>query len=292
MSSLGLFSFLAFLGGLFLVWRRGKDEGLDEEKLLDVAFVGLLVGILTGRLLFVLEHWPDFGLTIGRWLDFTHYGGLSFLGVAGGVWLVLGIASHQKKWNFWAVSDLAVFGVIWAQILVRIGQFLDGSYLGRTTDLPIGVGMVGAEGNRFPTQLIEAGFLILVFLWLRRLEKQYRLFIWYQDKRGEAKPGFLVLTFGLVYGLFRFGLAFFRSPSVYWVGLSLDQWVSLGAVLVIGGLFWGRMGKWEEWLKQWRQRPLRSRRPLHVVLAPKVPEPRRRRPVGRSHIKTGRDVQA
>jgi len=275
-----------------LIWRRGKEEGLDEEKLLDVAFVGLLVGIVTGRFVFVLEHWPDFGLTISRWLDFKHYGGLSFLGVAVGVWLVLGIASHQKKWNFWAVSDLAVFGLIWAQILVRIGQFLDGSYLGRTTDLPIGVGMVGVEGNRFPIQLVEAGFLILVFLWLRRLERQYRLFVWYQDKRGEGKPGFLVLTFGLVYGLFRFGLAFFRSPSVYWVGLSLDQWVSLGAVLVVGGLFWERMGKWEEWLKRWRQRrPLKRQHPLHS-LTPKVPEPRRRRPVGKSHIKAGRDVQA
>lgn len=245
-SSLGLLTFLAFLTGLFLIWRRGKEEGLDEEKLLDVAFVGLIVGLILGRAFFILEHWPELGTDIGRWFDLKNFAGFSFFGGVAGAWLVLFLAAKDHKWNFWAVSDLAVFGVIWAQILVRLGQFLDGSFLGKPTNLPLGLSFPGVEESRFPVQPVAVAFLVLVYFWLKRLEKQYRLFVWYQDKRGEARPGFLVLTFMFVYGWFRFGLAFFRPASVYWVGLSLSQWVSLLTVVLAIGLFGERMGKWEE----------------------------------------------
>jgi phosphatidylglycerol:prolipoprotein diacylglycerol transferase len=291
-SSLGVFSVLAFLAGLFLIWRRGKEEGLDEETVLDTAFLGLLMGLVVGRAIFIMEHWPDFGSEIGRWIDLRHFGGFSFFGAALGAWVVLFFTSREKKWNFWSVSDLAVFGLIGAQILVRIGQFLDGSYLGIPTELPLGLPFSGAEGKRFPVQLAEIGFLLLVYFWLKRLEKQYRSFVWYQDKRGETRPGFLTLTYGLVYGLFRFALAFFQPASVYWVGLALGQWVSLAAVAVCLGLFFERMGKGEKWLKGIRDRQSRARvRPALGGTAHERLVGHRRPHSGRNHIKAGRDVK-
>lgn len=273
-----------------MLWRRGKEEGLDEEKLLDVVFLGAMIGLITGRLGFVIEHWPEFGWQPNRWVDFMHYGGFSFWSAVVGAFLVLWLVGKRAKWNVWTVSDLAIFGVVWALILVRIGQFLDGSFFGRPTQLPIGVLFPGLEERRFPIQLFAVLFLLLVWWWLRRLEKQYRLFVWYQDKRGEARPGFITLTFLMVYAWFRFGLAFFRQASVYWGSLSYNQWVSLGVVGLGIVLFLERMRKWEHWHKQWQERKRMSKHRRLRTIIPKTNQPRRLKTRKRSHIKAGKDI--
>src|SRR4030042_4361782 len=114
-STLGVLSVLAFLAGTFWLWKKCKDEGFDEEKLLDVAFLGAVVGLITGRIGYILEAWPKFGLNPGRWVDFQHLGGLSFFGAAAGAFLIIWWLGKKYKWSFWVFSDLAVFGLIISQ---------------------------------------------------------------------------------------------------------------------------------------------------------------------------------
>ena len=86
---------------------------------------------------------------------------------------------------------------------------------------------------RHPSQLYEAGLegiilgtILLVLFW---------------KTRARWRPGLLVGTFALGYGLSRFTVEFFREPDAqleqfaHQTGLSMGQWLSLPLVAV--GLF-------------------------------------------------------
>ena len=292
-STLGVLSFLAFLVGLFLFWRRGKEEGLEEEKLLDLAFLGAFLGLITGRLGFILEHWPQFNWNLSYWLDFQKHGGFSFWAGVGGEILLLWFLRKKTKWDFWIVSDMLIFSVIVAQVLVRLGQFLDGSFIGKSTDLAIGLGFPGIEGKRFPVQLFEAAFAGGLYFWLKHLEKQYRLFTWYQDKRGEAQPGFLVLTYLFFYSGFRFLLDFFREFVIYWGNLAISQWLALlGLAAAMFGFFY-KMGR----VKDLAQALVKTKTKIKIknsvkpILSEGPKKRQRAKKEGEKHIKIGRDVK-
>lgn len=295
-TSLGVFSLLAFLTAAFELWRRGREEGLDEEALLDLAFLGAISGFVIGRIGYVLEHWPVFGWQFGRWLDFSHFGGLSFFSACLGALLVAWRLSLKQKWNLWSLADMAVFGLVLAQILLRLGQFFDGSFLGKKTDLAIGLLFPGHDQKVLPIQLFEIIFLAALFFWLKRLEKNYRLFTWYQDKRGEAQPGFLILTYSLAYAFFRFWLAFLQEADLYWLSLSLPQYLSIGVIVLSIGSFYYKMGGFDNFSDNllltlnkinWFNKNLR---PEKEIL--KKPMPRKKRSFYKiNHIKTGKDAR-
>src|SRR3990167_668233 len=58
--SFGLFLTVGYLLGTFFVWREGKRQGYNEEKLLDLCIL-ILIGALVGaRLYFVAFHYEAF----------------------------------------------------------------------------------------------------------------------------------------------------------------------------------------------------------------------------------------
>lgn len=279
-STLGALSFWAFLSGTFIFWRKGKEEGLEEEKLLDWAFLGVLAGIFTGRIGFILDQWPRFGLDFNAWFDFQQKGGFSFVGAVSGALFVLWLLSKRSKWDFWAMADIAVFSLIWAGIWVRLGQVLSGIAMGKQTDF------------YFPVQLLEIGFLIFLFFFLKKLEKQYRLFTWYQDKRGEASEGFLFLVYLLFYSVFRFLLAFASESHLYFLSIAFSQWV---AVVGFGGallLFAYKTDKLEQVADSVKKLSQKVKREEREVLLSKAPKPRSEPSVkDKRRIKTGSDVK-
>jgi len=242
-SSLGFFSFLGFLFGGFVLWRKGKEENFDEEPILDLWILSLLSGFLTGRLLFCLTNPLYFSKPFLGFFSFVKLPGISFLGLILGMFITWIIFSDKAKWDFWKLADVAVFSVICFQIFWRLGQFLDGSFFGKQTLLPWKISFPGIEGARHPIQLYD--FLFLIFLWvlLTKLVRRYRFFSWYQNKRGEAEPGFLFLVYVLFYGLWRLLLEFLHESSLYFEGIAWQQLV--GMVMVLVGLFgfWARLGR-------------------------------------------------
>lgn len=242
-SSLGFFSFLGFLFGGFVIWRKGKEEGFDEELILDLWIVSLFVGFLTGRLIFCLTN-PSFWtkLLLG-FFSFAKAPGFSFFGFVLGMLIVWLVFSKKQKWDFWKLADIVIFAFLLFQIFWRLGQFLDGSFVGRETSLPWGLHFPAIEGARHPIQIYEMLFLVLFYWLLSKLERSYRLFRWYQDKRGETKPGFLLLTYFLLYGVLRLLLEIVRDSSLYFKGIS---WEQLASVVMISGAaasFWVRSGR-------------------------------------------------
>lgn len=76
-----------------------------------------------------------------------------------------------------------------------------------------------------PTQLFEAAGLLFLYFILRRLQQPARL-----QQAGRLFGWYLV-----GYGTLRFLLEFFRGDqTIWWMGLTLQQFISLG--MFVGGV--------------------------------------------------------
>lgn len=194
----GLFMALAFLVGSFEVWRRAKEEAFESEKIFDGIVITVLLGLLGARIHFVLLNFEHFGFNLLRWLWLTKYAGLRFHGgLLGGIFGLF-LFTKREKWDFWQTADIAVLGLSLGQAIGRIGCFFNEKDL---------------------TQIYESIFVMLIFYLLLRLERRYRLFVWYKGKKDKAAPGFLGLSYLIIYNLGRIFLETLRGERVYWSGL-------------------------------------------------------------------------
>ena len=73
--SFGLMVLLGVFFGGFWFWQKGREEGFKEESLMDVWLASGLVGLLLGRVWFVLSNWPEFVGNIYKMLFVTKYPG-------------------------------------------------------------------------------------------------------------------------------------------------------------------------------------------------------------------------
>src|SRR3989338_804880 len=86
-SSFGVLIVLGYLFAIFLVWRLSRAWDLDEEKILDLALLTFLGGMIGARVYFVLEHWDLFAPSVAKIILFYQLPGFSFWGGLLGGWL-------------------------------------------------------------------------------------------------------------------------------------------------------------------------------------------------------------
>jgi phosphatidylglycerol:prolipoprotein diacylglycerol transferase len=217
---------------IFIIWRRLKDLGLKEEKVLDFLMTNVLLGFFFSRLLFIIQNFSKFGLAIGKWVSFIRFPGLSFWGWFLGLALALFWFVKKEKWDFWRVADETMFGFLPFWVFFQIGSFLDGSGFGRTTNLFWGMFFPGTLLKRHPLSLFSAVFLLAIWLFLLKIERQWRIWEWYKSK----EAGFITLSgLGLVF-LTHFLLAFLVDTGLYfyWLGVGLT---GIGFI-ILTVLFW------------------------------------------------------
>src|SRR5258705_11312897 len=95
---------VAFVVGTFLGLREARRLGLDEDRVVNVILVTLIASVFGARMLYVLEHLPEFrrewtsvlALWQGR---LTFYGG-----IAAGTFAGL-VAGRGMRFPVWATSD-------------------------------------------------------------------------------------------------------------------------------------------------------------------------------------------
>jgi phosphatidylglycerol---prolipoprotein diacylglyceryl transferase len=233
-------SFLTLVLAGFLVAvigarRAAGREGIDGERIVDLALLCLVLGIVGARLLAVL--------TDGKLADFVHLctdpgkvsgnpprdclavlkfwqGGLTWYGglaaaVPGAIWYC-----RRKKLDFLRVADLLAPFLLVGQAFGRIGCFLDGCCYGSATSGPLGVDLPGRPAPVHPTQLYEAAAdLALAALLAFALRSRAR-------GRGELFGWMLVL-----YAAMRSGLELLRADPRGSLGpLSTSQLLAIPAL--------------------------------------------------------------
>ncbi len=211
---------------------RAKKRGIDPDRVLTLAIFAIVAGIIGAKLLyFIVTYSPKQMLEMIRTGGITAVleGGLVFYGgLIGGVLGAL-LGAKAAKTPLRRFSDPVVPVLPLAHAIGRMGCFFAGCCYGKVTESWIGVcfpteatGL--AEGVKvIPTQLIEAGANILVFIFL----------LWFTRKH---RRGFLTLfVYIVIYGVERFLIEFLRGDEIRgFLGfLSTSQWISI-ALLVIG----------------------------------------------------------
>lgn len=245
---------LAYLAGIILgYWHlsrmiRQPGAPMAQRHADDLFFYATLGVIVGGRLGYALFYT---GGNTGQPSLFTHFtpgqtvswdllrlwdGGMSFHGGLIGVLLAITYVSWRGGLSFLRVSDYMAVCVPFGLFFGRLANFVNGELWGRVTtaDVPWAMVFPGAGPDpRHPSQLYEAGLEGIV------LGTVLLLLFW--KTRARWRPGLMVGTFALGYGLSRFIVEYFREPDAQLesfaqqTGLSMGQWLSTPLILI--GLF-------------------------------------------------------
>ncbi len=233
---------LAYLGGFLGGWywadrltrlypANSRPNRGDIENLVTWIVLGVILG---GRLGYVLFYNPSYyfdhpGDILKMW-----QGGMSFHGGLIGVILAIVGYTAIQKISLLRTGDIVAAVVPIGLGLGRLSNFVNGELYGRATDAPWGIVFPHAPDQmpRHPSQLYEAaleGLLLFIVL---------NIMIRKDDIR--SRPGIVMGTFGIIYGLSRILVEFFREPDAhigYFMGyISMGQILSLPLVIVGAGL--------------------------------------------------------
>lgn len=217
---------------VFRALRVAPRYGIRGEDLLDLTFWMVAVGIVGGRLTYVLIYWSQYSqdlLSIFRvWEGGMSYFGGFGLAVATGLWIV-----RRRQLPLWRVADLAAPSVALGYAIARIGCFGAGCCYGAPTSLPWGVQFPDTPSPVHPTQLYATGMNLAIFL-----------FLWWRE-RFPRQEGQLFALFLSLHGLYRFVNEFFRAgaTSKTIVGVLTYGHLVAFAVALIGVVLYYRRGQ-------------------------------------------------
>jgi phosphatidylglycerol:prolipoprotein diacylglycerol transferase len=224
--SYGLMLAIGFLSALQLALRRSRELSIDPEVVQNLAFLVLGFGIAGARAAYVLLFWEMFRGNPLEIIRLDHGGLIFYGGLAGGV-LAGVIYLKGKRLLSWRMADLVIPPVALAHAIGRLGCFLNGCCYGKPFLGPWAVAFPPEEILRHPVQLYESGFLFSLFFALKLLEGRH------------PREGTVALTYGLLYGTWRFLIEFVRADNLPWaLGLTIFQWMSLLLVFVCGSLLY------------------------------------------------------
>lgn len=228
----GVMYLVGFTMGYWLLSRRARkpNSGWTAEQVSDLIFYGALGVILGGRIGYILFYNFDAWINDLSILFKVWQGGMSFhggfLGVVFAVWLFA--RKYQK--NMWDILDFGTPIVPIGLGAGRIGNFINGELVGRTTDVPWAMVFPHVDNlPRHASQLYQAsleGVALFCILWFFSTKPRPRY----------AVSG----LFALFYGIFRFSVEFVRQPDAQLGFVALD-WMTMGQLLsvpliVVGGV--------------------------------------------------------
>jgi phosphatidylglycerol:prolipoprotein diacylglycerol transferase len=215
---------IGIISAVLLLNKRAKKIGYDEDSILNMAILAVILGIIGGKLLYIITDLKNIINNPSLLKDFGNgfvvYG--SIIGGAIGVY----IYCKRKNWDFIKIFDLAIPSVSLAQGFGRIGCFLAGCCYGKQTTCFLGVkfkeGSLGpTDVYVLPTQIFSSVFDFLLAFFL----------LWYSKK--QRKDGRVFSLYLIIYGIGRFLIEFIRDDprGSIWI-FSTSQFISLFIILL------------------------------------------------------------
>ncbi len=232
----GVLVALAFLSGLWMAGRLGKEAGLNVDAVTNLGIYCALAAIIGAKIMMILVDLPDY--LSGRQhifsLDTLQAGGVFY----GGLIAALGVAWwHLRTTGLPPLRTADVFapGIALGHGIGRLGCFSAGCCWGiechrpwavtftdpaTTTGVPLNVPL-------HPTQLYEAFAEFLIFG-----------ILYWRIRRPHA-AGEIIGLYLLLYSTVRFLVEFFRTHeqgNLFGGPLDTSQWISIG-LFALGAWF-------------------------------------------------------
>lgn len=255
----GLLIVSGALLGTWIAAREAPRRGQDPDHIWNIFMVGLLGGVLGGRLYHVIstpagagESGLSYYFVTHPWTEIQIYeqtilfpralaiweGGLGIYGgVVGGI-IVVWLYTRRHNLNFPTFLDLGAIALLIGQTVGRWGNYFNQELYGQPTTLPWGIPIDAAhrlaEYRELPANtlfhptflyesLLNLGVvLILLYLHRRHLDKL---------RNGDIAAGYLI-----GYGTVRFIVEFFRPDAWRLGALPTAQWIGLAMVAI--GIAW------------------------------------------------------
>lgn len=232
--SFSIFLVLSWMVFSFVFWKTLRRNVSDEQQVFDLMFYSTLVSIVASRLTFVAFHWSLFADTPLKIFAFWVQPGLSFYGALFGCIVTLLFKMKQYKLRLAFISDALAFSLPSALLVGEIGSLLDGTVVGKVTNLPWAVRYVGQLGTRHPIQIYIMIVLAVIIGLLIILQKK--------AMKDKWPYGLMGIWFFLLYSMSMFALEFVSESGVYFSYLSANQWVLIAVFAQTLGAFYVRGG--------------------------------------------------
>jgi len=224
----GLLVALGFLTGLWVTVKIARKNGIDGEKVTNLAVYVALAGLLGAKLLMIVFDWPD--------IQIFSMSTLQAAGVfQGGLILALITAFcyiRHNKLPVLSTADAFAPGVAIGHAIGRLGCFAAGCCWGKECHLPWAVtfrnpeayGLTGVPLNvpLHPAQLYESISEALLFA-----------FLYWRTGKSHA-PGQIIGLYLVISSIIRFLIEFERfheQALPFGLPLSITQWIAIGLAI-------------------------------------------------------------
>src|SRR5215210_1592465 len=230
----GIFIAIGFMVGAWFMLPQSRKRGMPDDivyPLFTLAAIGALVG---ARVAYVVNHIGDYASSP---LDvlLVWEGGISLLGGFFGAIAFVIPRMRREKLSFWKVMDAAAPGMALGVVVGRTGDLIIADHLGKATSFflgyrcpPAGVDTGSPCGatdllSRTPGAIVHQTALYDMML------ASILLLILVRLRRKDHYDGFLILVFGLGYGMNRLIEDFLREDTRR-LGLTASQWTALTTI--------------------------------------------------------------
>jgi phosphatidylglycerol---prolipoprotein diacylglyceryl transferase len=216
----GIMIALGLYAGIQVALRDAPRRGINRDQLMNVALVAAVLGIIGGRLYYVVQNNPSFYLHHPAEIIAVWQGGMAFFGAMFGGAVALAISAWRWHIPFWGLLDVGALGMTIGQAIGRIGNIINGDIVGYKTN---GWGFEYTNPNTFgplnlpvqPASLYELLISLALFLLLWNL-------------RTRIHPeGMLAMSYIVLYSISQFFIFFVRDNIIILGGLKQAQVTSL-----------------------------------------------------------------
>lgn len=224
---LGLFIGIAWFFFSVTLKEKNKEKKIGKLNAYYIVLSALIFGLLGSKILFFIENLDLIIKNIDRLNNIKNLlllllTGKSIVGgIIGGYFGVRFVKKKLKIENVRTGNKIAP-AIALGMAIGRIGCFLTGCCYGIETSLPIGIDF-GDGITRFPTQLIECVFCLVLFIYL----------LYKQKTSKDLMPGILFKKLVLFYFTFRFFIEFIRGTSKNIMFLSIYQIICIIGIIYI-----------------------------------------------------------
>jgi phosphatidylglycerol---prolipoprotein diacylglyceryl transferase len=239
---IGIDPVLVTIGGLKIHWygimiaiglyvaiqvalREATRRGMSRDQLMNVALLAAVLGIVGGRLYYVVQNNPGFYVNHPAEIIAVWQGGMAFFGAMAGGALAVAISSWRWHVPFWSLLDVGAIGMTIGQAIGRIGNIINGDIVGYKTN---GWGFEYTNPSTFgplnvpvqPASLYELLISLALFVLLWNL-------------RTRVHPaGMLAMIYIVLYSVSQFFIFFLRDNIVVLGGLKQAQVTSLVVIVL------------------------------------------------------------
>ncbi len=235
----GVLVALAFLAGLWIANRLGREARLDPDSVTNLGIYCALAAIVGAKIMMFLVDIPYYSEHAGEIFSLStlQAGGVFYGGLLGALGMAVWYLRKTRLPGL-VTADVFAPGIALGHAIGRLGCFSAGCCWGVETHVPWAVTftnpvanqLVGVPLNRplHPTQLYEsfAEFAIFAILYWRF--------------RQPHSPGSIISLYLMLYSTARFVVEFFRfhEQGNLWGGpLDTSQWLSIGLFLLGASYF-------------------------------------------------------